>query len=229
MRAFTLAVALSASACQSEPAAPSTTIQRPIRIDDGLRITYSVEPLATIEPALAVLRKRIETLSLAATVRRDKDRLVLDLVPKAVRTAYPRGLLAETNDFQIASPSLPLSTVTSDMIATARSEASTDAASDRPLITVELNETGRERFAELTRQRIGKEIVVTLDGVVVLRPLVQDAITNGRITFPLPMKSNAMTTDARVLAASLASGRMPAKLIKASVEQLRHGAVVTSE
>ncbi len=137
-----------------------------------------------------------------------------------------RDFIVTPYNLEITSSTDPLPIVTSDMVADARSEPRDDDGDNRPLIIVELNATGRQRLAELTRRSIGKKIVVSIDDVVARHPIVHDPITSGRIGFPVPTNGYDMAGDARELVAALRSGRMPAKLLAESEQLLRAGAVV---
>ncbi|XXX71970.1 hypothetical protein WMF30_30420 [Sorangium sp. So ce134] len=52
---------------------------------------------------------------------------------------------------------------------------------DDAYVSVELTDEGRERFAELSRESIKRRIAIVVDGIVMSAPVVQQAITGGRV------------------------------------------------
>ncbi len=50
----------------------------------------------------------------------------------------------------------------------------------RPQISFSLNKSGQELFAEITKNNIGKQLAITLDGEVQSAPTIQSAIPGGR-------------------------------------------------
>lgn len=79
---------------------------------------------------------------------------------------------------------------------------------NNPVVQFELNEEGAEKFAEATKNNIGKVISIELDGNVISAPTVQTAITggSGQIT---GMQS---IEEAKKLANLIESGALPVPL-----------------
>jgi preprotein translocase subunit SecD len=238
MRGLALLVALgSLAACRSNdklerfgraPGSATGSASAPIvpaqRITDGLHIVYIVQPPAELQRTLAVVRKRIAGVGLAADARSEGDRLVVDIAGgKPDEIARAKDLIATPRNLEISSASDPNPAITNDMIASARVG---DRVGDiPPSIWVELDSTGRKQLEALGKQNIGKEIVIAIDGLVVSRPTVIEPTITGRFFFQLPTKGYDIDGDARVLVAALQSGRMPAKLLEESVSLLRGGVV----
>ena len=87
----------------------------------------------------------------------------------------------------------------------------TDAADSfdqfgRPCVTMSMNTTGANAWARLTKENIGKNIAIVLDGCVYSAPSVNSEITGGRseITGAFSIE------DTKDLANVLRSGKMPA-------------------
>ncbi|WP_437586108.1 SecDF P1 head subdomain-containing protein [Sorangium sp. So ce1000] len=85
--------------------------------------------------------------------------------------------------------------------------ASAQAALDdrgEAYVSVELTDEGRERFAELSRESIKRRIAIVVDGIVLSAPVVQQAITGGRVQITMAHGDPAeQMAQAEELAAAL--------------------------
>ncbi|WP_066892725.1 protein translocase subunit SecD [Clostridium nigeriense] len=93
----------------------------------------------------------------------------------------------------------------------------------RPVVSLELNEEGQDKFAEVTANNIGKTISIYMDDEVVSSPVVQSAITNGKAVI------NGMSSmdEATKLSGIISSGALPVTVKAVSVESV--GAQLGSE
>ena len=78
--------------------------------------------------------------------------------------------------------------------------------SNRPAVGMVMNTDGSRRWAQLTKQNIGKSIAIVLDGYVYSAPTVNNEITGGRSQ----ITGNFTPEEAKDLANVLKSGKMPA-------------------
>lgn len=75
----------------------------------------------------------------------------------------------------------------------------------RPVVTLKFNKEGTDLFDELSRENIGKQVAILLDGVVISAPVVQERISAGEAQI-----SGRFTTDeAQRLAIMLRAGALP--------------------
>lgn len=93
----------------------------------------------------------------------------------------------------------------------------------RPVVSLELNEDGKSKFAEATAANIGKNISIYMDNEVVSSPVVQNAITDGKAVI------NGMSSmnQAKKLSGVISSGALPVTVKAASVKNV--GAQLGSE
>ncbi len=86
-----------------------------------------------------------------------------------------------------------------------RSQVEFDQSTGQPQVALTFDDQGRQLFAELTKQNIGKPIAIFLDGQAISVPTVQTAITEGRavITGDFGLK------EAKLLAQRLNAGALP--------------------
>jgi preprotein translocase subunit SecD len=75
----------------------------------------------------------------------------------------------------------------------------------RPVVTLKFNKEGTNLFDELSRENIGRQVAILLDGVVISAPVVQERISAGEAQI-----SGRFTTDeAQRLAIMLRAGALP--------------------
>jgi len=75
----------------------------------------------------------------------------------------------------------------------------------QPAVSIQFKESGREKFAKLTKENLGKPIAILLDGMPVTMPTVQTEITNGSAQI-----TGKFTTDeAKALSVQLNAGALP--------------------
>jgi preprotein translocase subunit SecD len=80
-----------------------------------------------------------------------------------------------------------------------------DSQTNRPIVSLEFDDTGKELFANLTKEEIGKPIAIFLDGKIISAPTVQDEIRDGKAV----ITGSYSATEARDLARSLRYGALP--------------------
>lgn len=92
-----------------------------------------------------------------------------------------------------------------------------------PVVSLELNDEGQSKFAEVTANNIGKTISIYMDDELVSSPVVQSTITNGKAVI------NGMSSmdEATKLAGIISSGALPVTVKAVSVESV--GAQLGSE
>ena len=92
-----------------------------------------------------------------------------------------------------------------------------------PVVSLELNDEGQSKFAEVTANNIGKTISIYMDDELVSSPVVQSVITNGKAVI------NGMSSmdEATKLAGIISSGALPVTVKAVSVESV--GAQLGSE
>jgi len=80
-----------------------------------------------------------------------------------------------------------------------------DQSTGLPQITLQFNDEGRKKFAELTQKNINKRIAIFLDGEIISAPTVQNAITDGKAI----ISGQFTLQEAKELVTRLNSGALP--------------------
>lgn len=90
-----------------------------------------------------------------------------------------------------------------------------DQASNQPVVLMEMNSDGAERWAQITGANIGKRIAIVLDGRVYSAPVVQNKIPNGSSQ----ITGSGSPEEANLLAVVLKAGALkaPVKIIEERV------------
>ncbi|MGO4439382.1 protein translocase subunit SecD [Rhizobium sp. RAF56] len=187
---------------------------------------------AAVQQSLEVIRQRVDQVGVAEpTIQRIGSNRVLVQLPGAQDPSRLRELLgstakmsfhmlAETGD--INNPPAGV-TVMKDEKGTPfpiqdRVELSGDRLSDarvgfdpnthEPLVTFRFDNAGAARFAEITRENVGKPFAIVLDNKVLSAPVIREPITGGSGQISGSFSAESATT----LAALLRAGALPAKL-----------------
>ena len=90
-----------------------------------------------------------------------------------------------------------------------------DNFNGRPVVTMQMNETGAREWANLTKKNIGKPVAIVLDDLVYSAPNVNDEITGGNSQ----ISGSFTVEDTKDLANTLKSGRMkaPVRIVQEEV------------
>lgn len=83
-------------------------------------------------------------------------------------------------------------------------------------VSLEFNEEGKEKFAEATRQQVGKQMSIWMDDIMLSAPTVNQVITEGQAS----ITGDFTATEASELANKINAGALPFKL-----ETLNYGSI----
>ena len=83
-----------------------------------------------------------------------------------------------------------------------------DQASGEPVVSLVFTDEGREKFAEITKRNVGRQVGIYLDGAPLTTPVVKVPITDGRAI----ISGNMGVKEAKQLAISLNAGALPVGL-----------------
>lgn len=80
-----------------------------------------------------------------------------------------------------------------------------DQTSNRPMVELAFDETGAKLFAKITKENIGKQVAIFLDGVPISSPTVNEEITLGKAV----ISGSFTVEEARIMVGRLNSGALP--------------------
>ena len=130
---------------------------------------------------IEVLDRRINGLGVAeSVVQKAGDNKVIVELPGVNNTEDAIKMIGKTAllEFRIVNSDGTLG----DTLLTGSALKKADVSYDnlgRPQIQFEMNQDGAVKFAEITRNNIGKQLAITLDGVVQTAPMINSEIPSG--------------------------------------------------
>lgn len=80
-----------------------------------------------------------------------------------------------------------------------------DPQTNRPIIALSFNDEGKDLFAQITEQEIGKPVAISLDGIILSAPTVREPITDGKAV----ISGNFTLPEAKELVRGLKYGALP--------------------
>lgn len=176
-----------------------------------------------------VIEKRINTFGVSEPIIRSEyskytgeHRLVVELpgvtdIDKAIKMIGDTPML----EFKLVNEKTdPISGATStELVDTGlngnylkKSVLSFDSYTNKPMVVVSFNDDGKKMFAEITKNNIGKQMAIYLDGNTISSPVIQEEIAGGEAT----ISGNFTTIEAKTLVQRLNSGALPVPVKLAS-------------
>jgi protein-export membrane protein SecD len=80
-----------------------------------------------------------------------------------------------------------------------------DKTTNRPMVELTFDDTGATLFAKITKENVGKQVAIFLDGVPISSPTVNEEITLGKAV----ITGSFTTQEARTMVGRLNSGALP--------------------
>lgn len=199
-------------------------------LNGGIHLVYKADtsklPSNEVAGAMEILKNVIEARVNAfgvsepvvqteeSTLGNEKvNKLVVEL-PGVKDTQNAIDLIGQTPvlEFALVGVSTSTGTTTQTLIPTELSgryittaQVEYDGQTSRPQVGIVFNKEGGDLFAKITKENIGQQLAILLDGVVITAPTIQDEIIGGKaqITGQYSVK------EANELARSLKYGALP--------------------
>ena len=186
----------------------------------GVSITYQVKDKNPSDEEMSdtiyKLQRRVEQYSTEASVYQEgNDRInieipgVTDANKILVELGKPGALEFQTEDGETV--------LTGSDVETATARAGEDSMKNREYsVELTLNDKGKEKFAEATKENVGKKINIVYDGAVISDPVVRQEIDTGQAY----ISGNFTFDEADNLASTIRIGGL-----KLELEELRSNVV----
>jgi len=82
-----------------------------------------------------------------------------------------------------------------------------------PYVNLTLNDYGKKYFENITRNNIGKQLAIVLDGIVIMTPIIREAISDGNIQISFGYGGYEQNLNrAKIIATILRSEPLPANI-----------------
>jgi preprotein translocase subunit SecD len=206
-------------------------IKKGLDLQGGMQVTLSADMsqisaedrLTALDSVQTVISKRVDLYgvsesSIKTSVIGSDYRLVIEL-PGVSNPKEALDLIGQTAKLEFASPvyqSDPASPSAEPKLvdfsatdltgADLKSAKVTFETQDRsPAVAVEFKDSGRDKFATLTKEFLEKPIAIILDDQIISAPVVQTEITNGQAV----ITGKFSAKEAKFLATQLNAGALP--------------------
>ena len=158
-----------------------------------------------VKRAVSIIERRVNELGLTEPLiqRQGKDRIIVEL-PGIKDPEKAIAMLGKTAMLQFIDYDGKVVLTGNDL----KDSRGQIGQNNRACVSLEFNDEGAKKFAEVTARSIGRPIAIALDGKVLTAPNVNEAITGGRAQ----ITGNYTMEEAEHLAILLRSGSLPVKL-----------------
>jgi len=89
-----------------------------------------------------------------------------------------------------------------------KSQAQLDPQTSKPTISLEMNEEGRELFAEITKTHVNEVLAIFIDGMPIMTPVISTPILDGKAV----ISGDFSVEEAKNLAIQLNAGALPVNI-----------------
>ncbi|MFL5673476.1 MAG: protein translocase subunit SecD, partial [Chloroflexota bacterium] len=207
-------------------------------LSGGLRVEYQAVPVEGKEPSAGdmgilkdIVERRVNSTGVSEPVvtTQGKDRVVVELPgvtdPEAVRKLVgttgrldfvPLGTTQATENQTLDPKAFP-PLFSGDQVSSAT--VGTDQ-NGRPAVNFVLKDTGKNLFADYTRDHIGQYFAITLDNSVISAPVINDSIPNGNVQITGGGLGGFSGKEATDLVTVLKFGSLPFPITALSSEQI---------
>lgn len=158
-----------------------------------------------VKRSVSIIERRVNELGLTEPLiqRQGKDRIIVEL-PGIKDPEKAIAMLGKTAMLQFIDYEGKVVLTGNDL----KDSRGQIGQNNRASVSLEFNDEGAKKFAEVTARSIGRPIAIALDGKVLTAPNVNEAITGGRAQ----ITGNYTMEEAEHLAILLRSGSLPVKL-----------------
>ena len=172
--------------------------------DEGVKLDAQA-----MDRLIEVLDRRINGLGVAeSVVQKAGDNRVIIELPGVTNTEDAIKMIGKTAllEFRIENEDGTLGPTLLTGGALKKADVSYDNLG-RPQIQFEMNQEGAVKFAEITRNNIGRKLAITLDGTVQTAPMINSEIPSGSGV----ITGNYTVEEAKATATLLNAGALPVK------------------
>ncbi len=189
-------------------------IKRGLDLSGGVDIVYEADKDtvtdAEMSAAISLLQGRMDWNGWTeAEVAREGDKRIRVQIPGVENAEEAIQQIGQTAQLSFMDENGNV-LLTGDMVKNAEKAvgAVNEYSAASPYVALEFNEEGAQRFAEATRENIGKVLYIVMDGTVISSPVVQTAITDGSAM----ITGQFTAEEAAELASLIRAGSLPFNL-----------------
>ena len=194
----------------------SETITKGLDLQGGVSVVMEIQDEEVskedLEKTKEQLSLRVNKIGVAETVvSTEGDRRIRIDIPGQYDSGTLVDSLQKTGELTFVGPE-------DDVILTGKdvekSSVYIDPQTGKPVIKLELNEEGKQKFAEATKKYKGQKIAIKMDNETLTDPVVNDIISNGEAI----ISGNRSMEEAEKVSGIINAGALPVPVKAVSVE-----------
>lgn len=197
----------------------SKTITKGLDLQGGISVVMEIQDADSVENLSEKLEQvkeqlavRVNKVGVAETVvSTEGDRRVRIDIPGQYDSAKIIEDLSKSGELTFVSPD-------GDVILTGddvkKATVTYSSTTNEPQVSLELNDSGKTKFAEATEKYMGKQISIKMDDETISSPTVQAVISDGNAV----ITGSGSITESKSLAAIINAGALPVTIKQVSLQ-----------
>lgn len=189
------------------------SIKQGLDLKGGVFVVFEADTDATgqeldllIDQTIQVFRRRVDAMGLTEpTIVREGDRRIRVELPGVANAQDALDMVGKTAQLQFVTPEEEVVLTGSNVVNASPIYVEREP---NPVVSLELDSEGSQRFSEATGRYIGQPIYIILDDEIISAPIVQQQISLGQAT----ISGNFTIEEASNLAALIRAGALPVAL-----------------
>ena len=189
------------------------SIKQGLDLKGGVFVVFEADTEATgqeldllINQTIQVFRRRVDAMGLTEpTIVREGDRRIRVELPGVENVQDALDMVGKTAQLQFVTPEEEVVLTGSNVVNASPIYVEREP---NPVVSLELDSEGSQRFSDATGRYIGEPIYIILDDEIISAPIVQQQISLGQAT----ISGNFTIEEASNLAALIRAGALPVAL-----------------
>lgn len=189
------------------------SIKQGLDLKGGVFVVFEADTDATgqeldllINQTIQVFRRRVDAMGLTEpTIVREGDRRIRVELPGVENVQDALDMVGKTAQLQFVTPEEEVVLTGSNVVNASPIYVEREP---NPVVSLELDSEGSQRFSDATGRYIGQPIFIILDDEIISAPIVQQQISLGQAT----ISGNFTIEEASNLAALIRAGALPVAL-----------------
>lgn len=194
----------------------SETINRGLDLQGGVSVVEQITDKnvsnATMQRTIQLLSLRVNKMGVSETnvVKEGTDKIRID-VPGKITPDEVLNTIGKTGELKFVGPDNSTILTGSDVKS---ASVGTDPQTSKPLINLQLSDSGTKKFADATQKYLGQTISIYMDDEQITSPKVDTVISDGKAQ----ITGNYTIDSAKKQADIISAGALPVKLKAVQVQ-----------
>lgn len=194
----------------------SDTITKGLDLQGGVSVIMEIQDdnvtSDDLEKVKSQLELRVNKIGVSeTTVTTEGDKRIRIDIPGVYNSSEMVTNLSKTGELTFKSPEGDVLLTGSDI---EKASVGTSSSTGKPIVSLEMNDEGKTKFASATAKYIGQAISIYMDDEVLTSPTVQSSITDGKAE----ISGDFTIAKAKSIAGVINAGALPVTIKAASVQ-----------